>query len=86
MVWELRKIFWNESYFLRFIFTYIYKKQNVIVLVKKKETNLKASFEGYKKHTLHYKLLMQWSLYFKTTHGTMNIWSSTAGGFKIKVQ
>ncbi len=29
--------------------------------------------------------LIQWSLYFKTTHGTKKIWSYIAGGLKIKV-
>ncbi len=28
---------------------------------------------------------IQWSLYFKTTHGTKNIWYYIAGGLKIKV-
>ena len=28
---------------------------------------------------------VQWSLYFKTTHGTKKIWSYIAGGLKIKV-
>ncbi len=27
---------------------------------------------------------IQWSLYFKTTHATMEIWWYTAGGHKIK--
>ncbi len=27
----------------------------------------------------------QWSLYFKTTHGTKKMWSYIAGGLKIKV-
>ncbi len=29
-------------------------------------------------------MLIQWSLYFKTTHGTKNVWSYIAGGLKIK--
>ncbi len=29
--------------------------------------------------------LVQWSLYFKTTHGTKKMWSYIAGGLKIKV-
>ncbi len=28
---------------------------------------------------------VQWSLYFKTTHGTKKTWSYIAGGLKIKV-
>ncbi len=28
---------------------------------------------------------LQWSLYFKTTHGTKKMWSYIAGGLKIKV-
>ncbi len=28
---------------------------------------------------------VQWSLYFKTTHGTKKMWSYIAGGLKIKV-
>ncbi len=28
---------------------------------------------------------IQWSLYFKTTHGTKKMWSYIAGGPKIKV-
>ncbi len=28
---------------------------------------------------------IQWSLYFKTTHGTKKMWSYIAGGLKIKV-
>ncbi len=28
---------------------------------------------------------IQWSLYFKTTHGTKKRWSYIAGGLKIKV-
>ncbi len=28
---------------------------------------------------------MQWSLYFKTTHGIKKMWSYIAGGLKIKV-
>ncbi len=29
---------------------------------------------------------IQWSIYFKTTNGTMKLWSYTAGSLKIKVQ
>ncbi len=29
--------------------------------------------------------IVQWSLYFKTTHGTKKMWSCIAGGLKIKV-
>ncbi len=29
---------------------------------------------------------VQWSLYFKTTCGTMKMWSHIASGLKIKVQ
>ncbi len=28
---------------------------------------------------------VQWSLFFKTTHGTKKMWSYIAGGLKIKV-
>ncbi len=28
---------------------------------------------------------IQWSLYFKTTHGTKEMWSYIAGGLKTKV-
>ncbi len=28
---------------------------------------------------------VQWSLYFKTTHGTKKMWSYIAGGLKIKI-
>ena len=28
---------------------------------------------------------VQWSLYFKTTHGTKKMWSYIEGGLKIKV-
>ncbi len=28
---------------------------------------------------------IQWSLYFKTTHGTKKMWSYIAGGLKVKV-
>ncbi len=28
---------------------------------------------------------VQWSFYFKTTHGTKEMWSNIAGGLKIKV-
>ncbi len=28
---------------------------------------------------------VQWSLYFKTTHGTKKMWSYIVGGFNIKV-
>ena len=28
---------------------------------------------------------IQWSLYFKTTHGNKKMWSYIAGGLKIKV-
>ena len=31
------------------------------------------------------KVHVQWSLYFKTTHGTQKMWSRIAGGLKIKV-
>ncbi len=31
-------------------------------------------------------VLMQLSLYFKTIHGIMEMWSYIAGGLKIKVQ
>ncbi len=30
--------------------------------------------------------VIQWSLYFKTTHGTIQMWSYIADGLKIKVQ
>ncbi len=30
-------------------------------------------------------MYIQWSLYFKTTHGTKKMWSNIAGGLKIKV-
>ncbi len=30
-------------------------------------------------------LYVQWSLYFKTTHGTKKMWSYIPGGLKIKV-
>ena len=30
-------------------------------------------------------LLIQWSLYFKPTHGTKKMWSYTAGGLELKV-
>ncbi len=32
-----------------------------------------------------YVFSIQWSLYFKTTHGTKKMWSYIAGGLKIKV-
>ncbi len=32
----------------------------------------------------HY-MTLQWSLYFKTTHGTKKMWSYIAHGLKIKV-
>ncbi len=32
-----------------------------------------------------YYVTLQWSLYFKTTHGTKKMWSYVAGGVKIKV-
>ena len=31
-------------------------------------------------------MAVQWSLYLKTAHRTMKMWSCTAGGVKIKVQ
>ncbi len=31
------------------------------------------------------RLLVQWSLYFKTTHGTKKMWSYIADGLKMKV-
>ncbi len=34
---------------------------------------------------LHLQFCLQWSLYFKTTHGTKKMWSYIAGGLKIKV-
>ena len=52
--------------------------------------------DGLSPRTCHWKLTsleskslyrtIQWSLYFKTTHGTMKLWSYIAGGPKIKVQ
>ncbi len=32
-----------------------------------------------------YWIPIQWSLYFKTTHGTKKMWSYITGGLKIKV-
>ncbi len=29
-----------------------------------------------------YPIYVQWSLYFKTTHGTRKLWSYIAGGLK----
>ena len=44
----------------------------------------RSQYSIVKDRKLRNRLEVQWSLYFKTTHGTKKMWSSIAGG-KIKV-
>ncbi len=44
-----------------------------------------VSFCGNVPVTVNSGTVLQWSLYFKTTHGTKKMWSYMAGSLKIKV-
>ena len=52
----------------------------------KRQSQGHSYFEGlHRKRAELNQVLLQWSLYFKTTHGTKNMWFYIAGGIKIKV-
>ncbi len=49
--------------------------------------SIKITFYFDMSHVGHFPYIssIQWSLYFKTTHGTKQMWSYITGGLKIKV-
>ena len=54
-------------------------------LCRVQSEGVKNEFKGLQETGLPATGLLQWSLYFKTPHGTKKMWSYIAGGLKIRV-
>ncbi len=55
--------------------------RNSLVLHK---YDIKLSGRTIKLESVAFHISIQWSFYFKTTHGTKKMWSYIAGGLKVK--
>ncbi len=65
------------------VFIYRWIQEQVSTVVPDGDQNL---YIAQVSHFHHFSMQhVQWSLFFKTTHGTKKMWSYIAGGLKIKV-